>query len=162
MMNQRASQLIELLDLRPHPEGGFFCEVFRSTHRVRPLDGRGERRALTSIYFLLTAGQHSVWHRVESDEVWHFYEGAALELFWIEPGAKKHNQCFVGGVAETRRPVAVVPAGCWQAARTTGEYTLVGCTVGPGFEYEDFRLLREHHKEAAEIKRQFPDLAPLV
>jgi predicted cupin superfamily sugar epimerase len=161
-MNQRAPELIDLLHLKPHQEGGYFCEVFRSAHCVRPLDDREERRALTTIYFLLTAGQHSCWHQVDGDEAWHYYEGAALELFWIEPGAQKYNQCLVGAVAEISRPVAVVPGGCWQAARTTGEYSLIGCTVGPGFEYEDFQLLRESPQAAAEIQRRFPELAKFV
>ena len=162
MMNSRASELISLLGLEPHLEGGYFREVFRSPHLVQLPDDRGERRALTTIYFLLVAGEYSCWHQVSWDEVWHYYEGATLELFWIERGLKKFNHCLVGEVGELSRPVAVVPGGCWQAARTKGEYTLVGCTVGPGFEYADFRLLRERPEEEREIRRRFPELAKFV
>ena len=161
-MNPRASELINLLDLEPHLEGGYFREVFRSPNLVQLPDDQEERRALTTIYFLLVAGEHSCWHRVSKDEVWHYYEGAALELFWTEQGAKEYTRCIVGEVGGLSRPVAVVPGGCWQMARTTGEYTLVGCTVGPGFEYEDFRLLKDMPEEASEIRRRFPELAGFV
>lgn len=161
-MNPRASELINLLGLEPHLEGGYFREVFRSPHLVQLSDDQGDRRALTTIYFLLVAGEHSCWHRVVWDEVWHYYEGAALELFWAEQGADKYTRCLLGDVGGLSRPIAVVPGGCWQMARTTGEYTLVGCTVGPGFEYEDFRLLREVAEEASEIQRRFPELAEYV
>lgn len=117
---------------------------------------------MTTIYFLLVAGEHDSWHRVSSDEVWHYYEGATLELFWTEQGAEECTRCLVGEVGGLSSPVAVVPGGCWQMARTTGEYTLVGCTVGPGFEYEDYRLLRDMPEEASEIRRRFPELAEFV
>lgn len=161
-MNPRASQLIDLLDLEPHVEGGYFRQVFRSSIHVHLPPDHEERRALTTIYFLLVAGEYSCWHQVRSDEVWHYYEGAALELFWVEQGAKEYTRRLVGEVGDLSRPVAVVPGGYWQMARTTGEYTLVGCTVGPGFEYEDFRLLRDVSEEARAIKRRFPELAEFV
>ncbi len=161
-MKSRASELIDLLDLKPHPEGGYFCEVFRSTLSVQVPVSRKERWAMTEIYFLLTADEYSCWHQVDWDEVFHYYEGAALELFWIERDNRKHNRCLVGETGEVSRPLGVVPAGCWQGARTTGEYTLVGCTVAPGFEFADFRLLRECPEEARTIRERFPDLAMLV
>ncbi|HNY03821.1 MAG TPA: cupin domain-containing protein [Bacteroidales bacterium] len=134
----RATELIELLKLRAHPEGGYYREIFRSSRTVvRDADGK-RRTALTSIYFLLTKGNASAWHRVEADETWHFYEGAPLELECSgPPGAHIH---LLGPVSEQMVPVTVIPAGCWQRARTQGEYTLVGCTVGPGFEFDDFTL----------------------
>jgi predicted cupin superfamily sugar epimerase len=88
-MNPRALELINLLDLEPYPEGGYFREVFRSSSLVQLPHDQEERRALTTIYFLLVAGEHDSWHRVSSDEVWHYYEGAALELFWTEQGAEE-------------------------------------------------------------------------
>jgi uncharacterized protein len=135
-MHPRAQALIETLQLTPHPEGGFYREVFRSTETVQPSDSRPMRSALTTIYFLLPAGAHSRWHQVLSDEVWHFYEGAPLELLcddqrWIL------GPVIPGG---EQAPVQIVPAGAWQAARSLGEYTLVGCTVGPGFDFADFSL----------------------
>jgi predicted cupin superfamily sugar epimerase len=97
---------------------------------------------MTTIYFLLPRGAHSRWHRVESDEVWHFYEGAPLELLWIDEGLGTLRIERLGpvDVAGDTRPAFTIPARCWQAARTTGEYTLVGCTVGPGFEFDDFAM----------------------
>ncbi|MFZ5564193.1 MAG: cupin domain-containing protein [Thermodesulfobacteriota bacterium] len=160
-MDPRASELIRLLELNPHPEGGYFSEIFRSSHTVAPAGGE-KRSAVTEIYFLLTADGISRWHRVASDEVWHYYEGAALELFWIEPGDEKCNRCLVGKVEKTGRPVAVVPAGCWQAARTTGAYTLAGCTVAPGFEFTDFRMLKDDPETAQAIKARFPGLSTLI
>ncbi len=158
-MNPRASELINLLDLKPYNEGGYFGEVFRSAHSVHLPDDQMERRAMTTIYYLLTAGEYDSWHRLSNDEVWHYHEGAALELIWIEQGAEAYTRSLVGEVGELSRPVAVVPAGCWQMARTMGDYTLVGCTVGPGFEFEDYGLLRDMPKEVSEIRRRFPELA---
>ncbi len=161
-MNRRASELIELLGLEPHPEGGYYREFFRSPRPVRLPDKREERRALTTIYFLLAADEHSSWHRIDSDEVWHYYEGAPLELLLIDPEARECGRHLLGKAGEESRPVAVVPGGYWQAARTTGEYTLVGCTVAPGFEFGSFRLLRERAEEASEIRRRFPELTELM
>jgi len=142
----RPDDLIAALGLQPHPEGGWYAEVFRSSSTVTPADGRGTRRALTTIYFLLTAGQTSRLHRVSSDEVWHFYEGDPLELT-IAPGdLASLSRTTLGPAGESSAPVFTVPAGFWQGARPLGAYTLVGCTVGPGFEFADFELL------AAEIR----------
>lgn len=157
-MHPRAVALVERLGLKPHPEGGYFREVFRSPHQVQPMDDRGTRSALTTIYFLLVEGECSRWHRVRSDEVWHYYEGDPLELYWIEQTGDTWHRCVLGPVEEGSRPVAVVQAGCWQAARTMGAYTLIGCTVGPGFEYDDFEMMRDLPEEAKEIRRRFPEL----
>jgi uncharacterized protein len=136
----RVQALIQRLGLEPHPEGGYFRQVYRSASVVRPADGRGERAALTTIYFLLVKGQVSAWHRVRSDEVWHFYEGDPLELTWIDAEAKDVGTFRLGPVDEGQAPVAVIAAGWWQSARPLGAYTLMGCTVGPGFEYSDWVL----------------------
>lgn len=154
-MHPRAAELIEMLDLQPHPEGGYFAQVYRSASTVTPDDDRDTRAALTTIYFVLTEGQTSIWHRVRSDEVWHFYEGDPLALTWTNAegaNAVTHILGPVGAdhtsVGADRRPVAVVPAGCWQTARLlkarpAGAYVLVGCTVAPGFEYDDFELVAD-------------------
>jgi len=150
-MDARAAELIRRLGLEPHPEGGFFREIFRSAARVRPIDGRPERSAATTIYFLLAAGTHSRWHRVRSDEVWHFYEGDPLELFFAPPDADRVTRVVLGparsadgsAAAAPSAHVHVVPAGWWQAARPAGRYALTGCTVAPGFEYEDFTFLKD-------------------
>ena len=158
-MHARAAELIRTLALRPHPEGGHFAEVFKSPHRVHRGEGRDSRTALTSIYFLLAEGERSRWHRVAADEVWHYYEGDPLELVWEEQGGIRQVQ--VGPVAMGREPVAVVPAGAWQAARPRGMYTLVGCTVAPGFEFADFELLADVPAEVARLRARHPELAEL-
>jgi len=140
-MHPRASELIQLLKLEPHPEGGHFVQTFRSSLSVTPGDLRGSRRALTLIYFLLVKGSVSRWHRVASDEAWHWYEGDSLELFAAPADTGIVQVSVLGPLSGGAAPQLVIPAGHWQAARTTGAYTLVGCSVGPGFEYSDFTLL---------------------
>jgi predicted cupin superfamily sugar epimerase len=162
-MHPRAADLIATLDLRPHPEGGFYRELFRSAMMVTPTDDRGPRAALTTIYFLLTAETCSRWHQVDSDEVWHFYEGSPLELFELDPSARvleRHRLAPVGDGEQS--PVHVVAAGRWQAARSLGDYALMGCTVGPGFDFTDFRLLAHDQATAAVVRDAWPDLAFLV
>jgi uncharacterized protein len=127
----RSSELIESLALRPHPEGGWYRQVFKSDDRVTRLSDGADRSALTTIYFLLVEGTFSRWHRVISDEVWHFYEGDPLELT-IRDGETV--------VLSADRRVHVVPARAWQTARPLGAYAFVGCTVGPGFEFADFAM----------------------
>ena len=140
-MHPRASELLQLLKLQPHPEGGHFVQTFRSSLSVTPTDLRGSRRALTLIYFLLVKGSVSRWHRVASDEAWHWYEGDSLELFAAPADTGIVQVSVLGPLSGGAAPQLVIPAGHWQAARTTGAYTLVGCSVGPGFEYSDFTLL---------------------
>ena len=125
-----ADDLIQQLGLQPHPEGGYFRETFR--------DGNTGRAHSTAIYFLLKQGQASRWHRVDAAEVWHYYRGAPLEL--------KIGKTLVRlgpGIAAGEMPQAVVPPGAWQAARSLGDYTLVGCTVAPGFEFSKFEMAPE-------------------
>jgi predicted cupin superfamily sugar epimerase len=140
-MHARAAELIRLLALEPHPEGGHFVEAFRSGLRVAPPDARGSRCALTVIYFLLVEGAFSRWHRVRSDEAWHWYEGSPLELYTAGPHGGPVTRTTLGTVSSSTAPLHVVPAGWWQAARPLGPYALVGCSVGPGFEFADFSLL---------------------
>jgi hypothetical protein len=135
--------------MQPHPEGGHYVEIHRSA-------------ALTSIFFLLSDGENSRWHRVRgSDEAWHFYEGAPLELLTAADSFDRIDRHALGPVREGRRPVHVVKAGVWQAARTTGDYTLVGCSVGPGFDFERFDMLRDVPGPAASARRQ-PAAAPFL
>ena len=161
-MIDRAAGLIATLGLNPHPEGGYYGEVHRSSFTVQPMDGRGPRSALTTIYFLLPAGRVSRWHRVQSDEVWHFYEGAPLDLWSASPDGSKVDQYRLGPLADSQRPVWTVPAGHWQAARSTGSYSLVGCTVGPGFDFADFEMLDQRPDEAETARRKHPELAMFV
>jgi hypothetical protein len=162
-MHARAAELISTLDLHPHPEGGFFREVHRSASHVTTDDERGERAALTTIYFLLPGGTHSRWHQVDSDEVWHFYEGDPLELLELDAAGQslaRHRLGLVNGTGQG--PVHTIPAGAWQAARPLGAYTLVGCTVGPGFDFADFRMLADDAALADAVRRAWPMVASLV
>jgi hypothetical protein len=163
-VTDRAAALIVELELQPHPEGGYFREVFRSGHPVRTVDDRGERAALTTIYFLLPAGQISQWHRVLSDEVWHYYEGDPLELLWLDiaTDADRVHRCVLGPVGDKQRPVHVVPAGCWQSTRPLGAYALVGCTVAPGFDFADFTMASAGSPDAEAIRRLVPDVDGLL
>ena len=154
-----ATGLVRTLDLQPHPEGGFFREVYRSASGVTPGDGRPVRAALTTIYFLLVAGEVSRWHRVRSDEVWHFYEGAPLRLMTLGPDLTDPRVHTIGPVAETGERVSAVPAEWWQAAETTGAYSLVGCTVGPGFDFADFALAADVPGAADAIRALGPAFA---
>ena len=138
-----ADEWISALRLAPHPEGGHFREVYRSPLRTQPLDGRSDRSAVTTIYFLLRAGEVSRWHRVASDEVWHFCGGDPLELSMSnDDSLESVTSVLLGPYGNVMEPVRIVPAKTWQSARSTGMYTLAGCTVAPGFEFADFEMSR--------------------
>lgn len=128
-----APEIIALLDLKPHREGGHYRETFRDPREV------GGRSVGTAIYFLLGEGERSHWHCVDAAELWHFYLGAPLELE-IADAAGRRTVVLGPDVTAGQRPQAVVPTGAWQAARTTGDWTLCGCTVAPGFEFDGFDL----------------------
>ena len=148
-MHPRAQQLIRDLELQSHPEGGHYVEVHRSP-------------AVTSIYFLLMEGEVSRWHRVRSEEIWHFYEGAPLELLQLTPTGADLRRIVLGPFDDTQRPVHCVPADHWQAARSRGAYTLVGCTVAPAFQFADFALLKDSPALADAIRRTHPAAAQFV
>lgn len=129
-MSITATEIIRLLDLKPHPEGGHYRETFRDPRRV---DGRA---VSTAIYFLLAGGERSHWHRVDAVEIWHFHAGAPLAL-----SVEGQGVLTLGSdLAKGERPQGVVPAGKWQAAESLGDWTLVGCTVAPGFDFAGFEL----------------------
>ena len=127
-----ADDIIARLDLAPHPEGGHYRQTWVA-------DGEG-RPAGTAIYFLLKAGETSHWHRVDAAEIWHFYAGAPLILRIAETEAGPAVAHHLGPDLASARPQVIVPEGHWQAAETTGDWTLVGCTVSPGFRFEGFEL----------------------
>jgi uncharacterized protein len=130
-----AADVIRLLDLKPHPEGGHFRETFRDTRLVED-----DRAASTAIYFLLARGERSHWHRVDAVEMWHWHAGAPLELE-IAKGEGRIERVTLGtNLTSGQRPQAVVPAHAWQAAQILGDWTLCGCTVAPGFEFKHFEL----------------------
>jgi len=157
-MHPRAAELITKLHLEPHPEGGYYREIFRSAELVAPADGRGPRAALTTIYFLLPAGINSRWHRVASDEVWHLYEGGPLEVLIVDPASTALSRHKL----EPHAPVCTVAAAHWQAARTLGDYALTGCTVGPGFDFADFTILADDDATAARLLATWPELSSLL
>jgi predicted cupin superfamily sugar epimerase len=127
-----AAEMIRLLDLEPHPEGGFYRQTFCDVLR-------GDRAASTAIYFLLARGQVSVWHRIDAVEIWHYYGGAPLELWVAMDGATPATRSVLGpDLTAGARPQLAVPAHAWQSAQSTGDWTLVGCTVAPGFEWTKF------------------------
>ncbi|AZO60988.1 cupin domain-containing protein [Mesorhizobium sp. M1A.F.Ca.IN.022.07.1.1] len=130
-----AAEIIAALGLEPHPEGGWYAETFRDAEG-------GTRGHSTAIYFLLEQGQRSAWHRVrDAAEVWHFYAGASLALATHEEGSGTVVEHLLGAALSAgERPQIVVPAGCWQSARSLGGWTLVGCTVAPGFDFAAFEL----------------------
>jgi uncharacterized protein len=130
-----AGQIIAMLGLQPHPEGGHFRETFRDN----ATDGNG-RAASTLIYFLLALGEHSAWHRVDAVEIWHYYAGAPLQLLISNDGKTTQAIQLGAQLASGERPQAVVPAHAWQAAKSTGAWTLVGCTVAPGFSFDGFEM----------------------
>ncbi|HEX8431905.1 MAG TPA: cupin domain-containing protein [Longimicrobium sp.] len=160
--NPRAAELIRILGLQPHPEGGAFREVFRSPLAVQPADGRPERSALTAIYFLLADGGASRWHRVSSDESWCWLEGDPLELWRMADAAGPAHRETLGPVSDGMHALGVVPAGEWQAARTLGAYTLVACMVGPGFDFADFDMLSDLPADAERARHAGPEIAALV
>jgi predicted cupin superfamily sugar epimerase len=129
-----AADIIRLLELAPHPEGGHYRETFRD---ARTIDGT--RAASTAIYFLLARGERSHWHRVDAVETWHWHAGAPL-LIEIADDAQRISVTLGPALASGERPQAIVPAGAWQAAQSQGDWTLVGCTVAPGFEFAGFEL----------------------
>jgi predicted cupin superfamily sugar epimerase len=126
-----ADEIIATLDLKPHPEGGYFRETFR--------DEGTPRGASTAIYYLLRAGDRSHWHRVDAAEVWHWYAGDPLELAIAGSGVTK-TQTLGPNLKAGERPQIVVPKHAWQSARPLGRYTLVGCTVAPAFAFDGFDM----------------------
>ncbi|MFG1249731.1 cupin domain-containing protein [Xanthobacter flavus] len=128
-----AEAVIALLELQPHPEGGFFRETFRE----KAADGG--RGASTAIYFLLRAGERSHWHKVDASEIWHWHAGAPLKLRIADAGGKR-DVMLGPDLAAGERPQGVVPPFAWQAAESLGAWTLVGCTVAPAFDFSGFEL----------------------
>ncbi len=146
-MKPSPRELIAKLGLEPHQEGGWFRQVYKSAAEVRAR--QGPRSAVTTIYYLLEHNRATPWHVVQSDEIWHFYHGAPTELLSYDPLARKLIRHQLSSLTGAGVPVAVIPAGSWQAAHCLGEYLLVGCTVSPGYENQDFRWVRElsDHKQ---------------
>lgn len=154
-----AADYIATLDLIRHPEGGWYRETWRSNLEVTVPWSADKRSAGTSIYFLLESPGFSSFHRIKSDELWHFYEGTAIEIIWIDPNSNIQS-CVIGrNHAAGEKLLCVVPAGCWFAARAKfpESYALVGCTVSPGFDFTDFELA-----DRRALIQQYPEHEALI
>ncbi len=145
-MNAEIKNIINKLNLKPHPEGGFFNETYRSTGVIDKanLDEQfsGDRNYATAIYFLLTSDTFSAFHKINQDEIWHFYKGSSIKLHIISPEGN-YSKVIIGNAIENgEHPQYVVPAKYWFAAEVVNnnDYALVGCTVSPGFDFKDFVL----------------------
>jgi len=149
-------EVIALLDLQPHPEGGHFRETYRSDRIIETPFGR--RSASTAILYLLTGGEFSAFHRVRSDELFHFYAGDPAELVLLDENGPR-TVTLGSDIAAGQQPQFLVPGGTWQAVRLTdgATWSLMGCTVAPGFEFEDFELARRD-----ELTATFPAQAGLI
>ena len=129
-----AADIIARLDLKPHPEGGYYCETLRDART----DAKGRSHS-TAIYFLLARGERSHWHRIDAVEAWHYYAGSAL-ILQIADDSGQRSVRLGPDLASGEQPQAIVPPRAWQAAESTGDWTLVGCTVAPGFDFTTFEL----------------------
>lgn len=147
-------------DLQPHPEGGKYQEVYRSRLPVHSSQ-HGDRNALTHIYFQLESGEYSQFHKVRSEEVWNLYQGEGLKLYQWD-GKSEHIETIILSAA-SQTFCHVIPADYWQAAEPLGaQSVLVGCSVAPGFEFEDFTLIHEHPELSQELVSKHPSLAHLA
>lgn len=153
MSELTASEIIEQLDLEKHPEGGYFRETYRANEIVQGEDEK-DRSAGTGIYFLLAEGVCTNWHRVSSDELWHFYKGEKLVLEVIDSQGNFNRLFLNNELSDEGKFQQLIPKHCWQRAYSMGSYTLVGCTVNPGFEFEDFEMI-----EVDELANKFPDIS---
>ncbi len=161
-MIPEAEEVIRLLQLEPHPEGGYYRETYRSDvflTRGLPQHYQGGRNASTAIYFLLDALSFSAFHRLKSDEIWHFYLGDALDLKWINPDGSLTEIRMGHQIDRGEQLQVVIPAGCWFTAVvvSAGKWALTGCTVAPGFDFQDFEMADRESLLAA-----FPQHASLI
>jgi predicted cupin superfamily sugar epimerase len=129
-----ARDVVRLLDLKPHPEGGHYRETWRADAAL------GERSAGTAIYYLLAEDEISHWHRIDADEIWHWHAGSALDLGLSHDGRHVDTHRLGPDLGQGERPQVIVPRFCWQTARSLGSWTLVSCTVSPAFAFEGFEL----------------------
>ncbi|MCA6364272.1 MAG: cupin domain-containing protein [Bacteroidetes bacterium] len=152
----RAAYLIRHLHMQPHPEGGYYAEHYRSQLLVER-QNEAPRSAVTSIYYLLQQNEVSRWHVVDADEIWHWHEGNELELWLVNPEITQLRVIRLGQPGADTQPSAVVPAGWFQAVRSTGSYSLCGCTVAPAFQFSGFRFTSP--QEAEKLSQLHPDAA---
>jgi len=159
----KAEELIHFFNLQPHQEGGWYRKTYKASEKIKkdalPERFSGDRFFSTAIYYLLEKGNFSAFHKIKSDECWHFYDGDPLEIFMLEPGGKL-KKVLLGKSFEAGQVFQfVVPAGCWFAScpAAGSEYCFAGCTVSPGFEFEDFELA-----DAKELVEIYPKHKKLI
>ncbi|NOT49949.1 MAG: cupin domain-containing protein [Chitinophagaceae bacterium] len=156
-------KLIQQFGLQPHPEGGWYCQTYKSSEVITasalPERFNGDRVFSTAIYFLLGKENFSAFHRIKSDECWHFYSGDPLEVFIIHPNGLLEIIRMGNDLDDGQRFQYIVPANCWFASRPAAgsEYCFVGCTVSPGFEFYDFELA-----DAGKLSSEYPQHAVLI
>ncbi|MDP3394051.1 cupin domain-containing protein [Sediminibacterium sp.] len=160
-MDISIQQLIQFYQLLPHPEGGYYKETYRSSERI-PADSlsekfNGERNYSTAIYFLLEKNSFSAFHRIQSDECWHFYTGDAVDIHVLHTNGNYELIKLGSNIEMGEQYQAIVPAGAWFASKTNGQYSLVGCTVSPGFDFADFELAK-----ASALILQYPNQEKLI
>jgi predicted cupin superfamily sugar epimerase len=159
----KAQQIIDILELQPHPEGGYFKETYRSQSEISS-ENLGEnysskRNFSTCIYFLLTSDKFSALHRIEQDEIWHFYDGSPIKLHMINSHGEHSFKIIGRNLEKGEIPQYIVPGGCWFAGEVVepDSFSLIGCTVSPGFDFDDFEL-----KSRSELTALFPDLKEVI
>lgn len=162
-MIDKAKIIVEKLCLQPHPEGGYFKEVYRAEDKIEmaslPIRFSGDRNFCTSIYFMLAGNDKSHFHRIKSDEIWHFYAGTALILHQIEANGNYSRIKIGNEILSGETPQAIIPHGNWFAAEVEDKnsYALVGCTVSPGFDFADFELA-----EQKDLCEKFPQHSDMI
>lgn len=162
MIDQKVSTLIKQLDLQPHPEGGFFKETYRSEGSISNQNlsvYSGGRNHSTCIYYMLVSGSFSAFHRIHQDEIWHFYDGSPVELHTISPEGVHEHYLIGRDISGGEIPQLVVPGNHWFASKVAepDSYSLVGCTVAPGFDFDDFELADKN-----ELLEKYPEHKTLI
>jgi len=161
-MNKRAAELIRQLQLSAHPEGGYYKETYRSADMVTSPQNAEPRSAVTDIYFLIISGKPCRFHRVIHDEIWHYYEGDPLEIIEARSDTLEIFKTVLGPVGGRTAYKHCVKGNNWQAAYSKGGYSLVGCTVAPGFDFSDFKFLKDEKLALARVLKENPELEILV
>lgn len=158
-MLPEAKYWTEKLEMHPHPEGGFYKETYRSASTTLMGEENQERHHSTAIYFLLLEDKFSAFHRIKSDELWHFYAGNPIEIFYIDDQDNLQTICLGNNLEKGEKFQAVVPAHCWFASRMAhpNTFALVGCTVAPGFDFQDFEMAKRQT-----LLRQYPQHAQII
>ena len=157
--SKKVLEYVKLLDLKPHPEGGYYKETYRSPDLIEPDGFEAKRNVSTGIYYLLESGSFSAFHRIKSDEMWHFYDGTDLSVYCIDDLGKLIVLKLGHNIKAGEQLQGVVPAGSWFASRVEAAngFALVGCTVAPGFDFRDFEMA-----DRQELSSEFPQHADLI